>query len=110
MRYQQRRHIQPYPTAGGGIKAGGKEQALQTGDMIHMHMGDEQRHWQTCVSIPIRGQRLLPAIDHQQRLAITLQYRAGRAKTVGRSEEHTSELQSIMRISYAVFCLKKKNT
>src|SRR3546814_1676052 len=27
----------------------------------------------------------------------------------GRSEEHTSELQSLMRISYAVFCLKKKN-
>src|SRR3546814_8211243 len=27
-----------------------------------------------------------------------------------RSEEHTSELQSIMRISYAVFCLKKKKT
>src|SRR3546814_4633351 len=29
---------------------------------------------------------------------------------VGRSEEHTSELQSLMRISYAVFCLKKKHT
>src|SRR3546814_10724224 len=28
----------------------------------------------------------------------------------GRSEEHTSELQSLMRNSYAVFCLKKKNT
>src|SRR3546814_2417784 len=28
---------------------------------------------------------------------------------VPRSEEHTSELQSLMRISYAVFCLKKKN-
>src|SRR3546814_8792664 len=27
----------------------------------------------------------------------------------GRSEEHTSELQSLMRISYAVFCLKKNN-
>src|SRR3546814_3238096 len=27
-----------------------------------------------------------------------------------RAEEHTSELQSLMRISYAVFCLKKKNT
>src|SRR3546814_5112371 len=27
----------------------------------------------------------------------------------GKSEEHTSELQSLMRISYAVFCLKKKN-
>src|SRR3546814_3902792 len=32
------------------------------------------------------------------------------AATVFRSEEHTSELQSLMRISYAVFCLKKKNT
>src|SRR3546814_2712036 len=29
-------------------------------------------------------------------------------RLVGRSEEHTSELQSLMRISYAVFCLKKK--
>src|SRR3546814_3668745 len=33
---------------------------------------------------------------------------APRAST-SRSEEHTSELQSLMRISYAVFCLKKKN-
>src|SRR3546814_4492308 len=31
------------------------------------------------------------------------------AHAVARSEEHTSELQSLMRISYAVFCLKKKN-
>src|SRR3546814_10460175 len=40
--------------------------------------------------------------DHQHRLP---------AHCVGleRSEEHTSELQSLMRISYAVFCLKKKN-
>src|SRR3546814_1395038 len=30
------------------------------------------------------------------------------AVRLGRSEEHTSELQSLMRISYAVFCLKKK--
>src|SRR3546814_10506328 len=30
--------------------------------------------------------------------------------TLRRSEEHTSELQSLMRISYAVFCLKKKMT
>src|SRR3546814_1161178 len=36
---------------------------------------------------------------------------AGRAPVdAQRSEEHTSELQSLMRISYAVFCLKKKNT
>src|SRR3546814_7609626 len=38
--------------------------------------------------------------------------RAGAAahRAVARSEEHTSELQSLMRISYAVFCLKKKNS
>src|SRR3546814_6919774 len=33
-----------------------------------------------------------------------------RADRTRRSEEHTSELQSLMRISYAVFCLKKKKT
>src|SRR3546814_9832148 len=33
-----------------------------------------------------------------------------RSPSIARSEEHTSELQSLMRISYAVFCLKKKNT
>src|SRR3546814_5289601 len=33
----------------------------------------------------------------------------GRTREIIRSEEHTSELQSLMRISYAVFCLKKKN-
>src|SRR3546814_4981819 len=38
----------------------------------------------------------------KNRAAMTLNARA-------RSEEHTSELQSLMRISYAVFCLKKKN-
>src|SRR3546814_2422224 len=34
---------------------------------------------------------------------------AGKAGRLKRSEEHTSELQSLMRISSAVFCLKKKN-
>src|SRR3546814_7599659 len=34
---------------------------------------------------------------------------AWHAACASRSEEHTSELQSLMRISYAVFCLKKKN-
>src|SRR3546814_1645408 len=36
-------------------------------------------------------------------------YKPTKAGGGGRSEEHTSELQSLMRISYAVFCLKKKN-
>src|SRR3546814_8583676 len=35
--------------------------------------------------------------------------RSGESKAYSRSEEHTSELQSLMRISSAVFCLKKKN-
>src|SRR3546814_5699379 len=35
---------------------------------------------------------------------------AGKSTGYARSEEHTSELQSLMRISYAVFCLKKKTT
>src|SRR3546814_7800438 len=35
-------------------------------------------------------------------------FRAWRRRDAWRSEEHTSELQSLMRISYAVFCLKKK--
>src|SRR3546814_7871941 len=34
--------------------------------------------------------------------------RRGNNRDAGRSEEHTSELQSLLRISYAVFCLKKK--
>src|SRR3546814_7679661 len=46
--------------------------------------------------------------------AIAVANAAGYATIVGRrdhrSEEHTSELQSLMRISYAVFCLKKKKT
>src|SRR3546814_8452083 len=51
-----------------------------------------------------------------QRLAGRTAYPAGDADHPGagrgfaRSEEHTSELQSLMRISYAVFCLKKKKT
>src|SRR3546814_1887915 len=37
-------------------------------------------------------------------------HRGARGEHLRRSEEHTSELQSLMRISYAVFCLKKKKT
>src|SRR3546814_10732007 len=41
---------------------------------------------------------------------IAHQVELGRDLQIGRSEEHTSELQSLMRISYAVFCLKKKSS
>src|SRR3546814_8689273 len=39
----------------------------------------------------------------------TVDYKRAREQAKNRSEEHTSELQSLMRISYAVFCLKKKH-
>src|SRR3546814_6275729 len=45
---------------------------------------------------------------HAHRHRKILQLRQG-LRLHCRSEEHTSELQSLMRISYAVFCLKKKN-
>src|SRR3546814_8825971 len=42
------------------------------------------------------------------KLTRSISFRLDSAHPLGRSEEHTSELQSLMRISYAVFCLKKK--
>src|SRR3546814_1163961 len=64
-----------------------------------------------------RVQRLPERVPpgHRERRALFLQP-PGRTPAIGasgrvtwRSEEHTSELQSLMRNSYAVFCLKKKN-
>src|SRR3546814_5487770 len=64
------------------------------------------------------GQRFVfgggQAADHQPPRGIDIAGLADRVDLIGeldaRSEEHTSELQSLMRISYAVFCLKKKNS
>src|SRR3546814_9567890 len=55
-----------------------------------------------------RPMLLKEAIDDGRLEFVPASAAASEAK-VSRSEEHTSELQSIMRISYAVFCLKKKN-
>src|SRR3546814_7045276 len=56
-------------------------------------------------AVPDRAQRLDCRLDDAARwLAV------GRRDQPDRSEEHTSELQSPMRISYAVFCLKNKKT
>src|SRR3546814_4405243 len=49
-------------------------------------------------------------VDEDARAIAGRRRRHRRQSRVERSEEHTSELQSLMRISYAVFCLKKKNT
>src|SRR3546814_8588413 len=51
------------------------------------------------------GQDFFPLTVHYQE-----KYSSAGRIPGGRSEEHTSELQSLMRISYAVFCLKKKTT
>src|SRR3546814_7665469 len=70
-------------------------------------------------TIPNRGIRSSPAISPNVVYCHILtpfarfrflEYAARLPKNPIRSEEHTSELQSLMRISYAVFCLKKKTT
>src|SRR3546814_8278179 len=58
------------------------------------------------------GMRALGAVHREERLALgedaVEMARLVPARAFDRSEEHTSELQSLMRISYDVFCLKKK--
>src|SRR3546814_16349835 len=77
-------------------------------------------------ALPYRGAREDPEEKGRQGVHRRLAARRGRgarglarpqggaspcpAERTGRSEEHTSELQSLMRSSYAVFCLKKKKT
>src|SRR3546814_5805988 len=51
---------------------------------------------------------LVSRVDSGLIVAIDYGHVKGARPPTGRSEEHTSELQSLMRISYAVFCLKKK--
>src|SRR3546814_1104315 len=58
-----------------------------------------------------RNSRSLPAPTPPRKKSEEKSSRVSKPSHTGipRSEEHTSELQSLMRISYAVFCLKKKN-
>src|SRR3546814_10729714 len=69
----------------------------------------------TCASASLPGSRRSTRISTRPPLSLRPCRRAGitrvslnTSRSPGRSEEHTSELQSLMRISYAVFCLKKK--
>src|SRR3546814_7585977 len=55
------------------------------------------------------GYGALAARARRSWMGVAVRHGGARFKP-GRSEEHTSELQSLMRISYAVFCLKKKKT
>src|SRR3546814_7648779 len=65
------------------------------------------RGLQGCLGHDPEGPARLPPQALQFRQTVSAPARA-RTPQIGRSEEHTSELQSLMRISYAVFCLKKK--
>src|SRR3546814_1341134 len=86
---------------------------LQAGDLLRRHQHDDQRGNQQLV-----GDRVEEAPERRDLLhvagqvAIEIIGDAGQDVAAegepARSEEHTSELQSLMRISYAVFCLKKK--
>src|SRR3546814_8928536 len=81
-RSPDRLHPHPPAPAAGGPRHRGDASG------VHRAGGQERPH---------RGARTAPA-------------RRDRAAGADRSEEHTSELQSLMRTSYAVFCSNKKNT
>src|SRR3546814_6081012 len=66
--------------------------------------GDGRHHRGIGDPEALQALHLQAGVDHGARIAA---HPAG-ADRMERSEEHTSELQSLMRISYAVFCLKKK--
>src|SRR3546814_5772559 len=96
-------------------RSSGRVEALAPADLVFPHFFDERCALQAkhtgCIGNDIaaggeRGadQRLLKRGDHLAHVAL-----AGADQRARRSEEHTSELQSLMRISYAVFCLKNKN-
>src|SRR3546814_3848629 len=91
---------------GVGDGAGAKAVAQRIGDVIGLHdLGDivemlVEEAFPVMGEAPFRHDRPAARDDAGDTLR--------RHRDIGRSEEHTSELQSLMRISYAVFCLKKK--
>src|SRR3546814_5714181 len=80
----------------------------QHGRRVHLRQRLEFKRQRLCL-LPGARQGEFPAFGVSMLAApfSILCHSAGLAEQ-GRSEEHTSELQSLMRISYAVFCLKKK--
>src|SRR3546814_2133669 len=76
-------------------------------------LGRQRRLHRTCRTGILGAEVMSPRVDAgviaaKQGNAIDSRYHPSAAVRRQRSEEHTSELQSLMRISYAVFCLKKK--
>src|SRR3546814_8718274 len=81
----------------------------------HIHFHPESPSYCDCfasASIGYQGHlihELVHVWQYQQGVNLILRRHPFCRYSYTRSEEHTSELQSLMRISYAVFCLKKKN-
>src|SRR3546814_6780303 len=86
--------LQPYPNHNGGQLATGRDGYLYIGLGDGGSAGDPDGNGQDPTTLLGSILRIDPI--------------AGSEDGPARSEEHTSELQSLMRISYAVFCLKKK--
>src|SRR3546814_10197026 len=85
---------------------------LQLGETADVHPGVRRVEGETCRSMFLVGDELVHA-DHDALVRVQLPLNlqvivVHHLFDRARSEEHTSELQSLMRISYAVFCLKKK--
>src|SRR3546814_6203095 len=77
------------------------------GNAIHAQCDAVQTFYH-CWIVRVGGKSKLPGLDID--MVVTTMFALGYAiVNAERSEEHTSELQSLMRISYAVFCLKTKN-
>src|SRR3546814_1392253 len=74
---------------------------------ISQETGPQARTHSSCRSSAARWARCWPKPVPPEEPVMKFDAPAGR-NPIDRSEEHTSELQSLMRISYAVFCLKKK--
>src|SRR3546814_8407576 len=65
-------------------------------------------HWEGDLLFGSSNSQIATLVERQTRYVILVKV-AGKDTETVRSEEHTYELQSLMRISFAVFCLKKKN-
>src|SRR3546814_5956315 len=94
---------------GGGPRADHQEAFACIADRRIPELGENEAPLMVRKAWPVGDIGLLMiiiAVAHPQETSCEGEKSANRA----RSEEHTSELQSLMRISYAVFCLKKKNT
>src|SRR3546814_7086028 len=97
------------------------ERKLDLGDALENRLAGLRRHFHLHLDHRAAVRRTVFLADHFTVDVgdVTFECRAAELRlrmpdetvVAGRSEEHTSELQSLMRISYAVFCLKKtKNT